>query len=73
MIHTYIVLLRAVNVSGKNIIRMQELRSLLQHLGYEDIRTYIQSGNIILTSLKSREMLQQEIKSGIYKRFGHTV
>lgn len=47
---TYIVLLRGVNVGGKNILPMKELRLLLEEGGFTDVRTYIQSGNIILSS-----------------------
>ena len=42
----YIVLLRGINVSGKNKLPMQDLRELLSELRYENVQTYIQSGNI---------------------------
>lgn len=44
---TYIALLRGINVGGKNIVPMKELRELLQTNGYQNVRTYIQSGNIV--------------------------
>ncbi|RKF18002.1 DUF1697 domain-containing protein [Alginatibacterium sediminis] len=44
----YVLLLRAVNVGGKNRLPMQELRLLLQQAGYQGVQSYIQSGNIIL-------------------------
>lgn len=47
---TYIAMLRGINVSGQNKIAMGDLRSLVASLGYRDVRTYIQSGNVILTS-----------------------
>ena len=46
----YIILLRGINVSGKNKIRMAELRSHLSDSGFQDVETYIQSGNIVLQS-----------------------
>lgn len=47
---TYIGLLRGINVSGQKKIRMSALITYLEELGYTDIRTYIQSGNIIFKS-----------------------
>ena len=44
----FIILLRGINVSGKNKLPMQDLRELLDGLGYLNVQTYIQSGNIIL-------------------------
>lgn len=52
----YAVFLRAVNVSGKNLIRMAELRDVLAKNGFEQVQTYIQSGNLIVgTKLKKEE------------------
>lgn len=44
----YVVLLRGINVGGKNIIKMSDLAQLLSDAGYADVRTYIQSGNVVL-------------------------
>ncbi|MBW6492565.1 MAG: DUF1697 domain-containing protein [Lentimicrobium sp.] len=44
---TFITLLREINVSGKNIIRLAELEQALTNAGFQKVRTYIQSGNII--------------------------
>ncbi len=44
---TYIALLRGINVGGKNILPMKELVVLLQNIGLEKVRTYIQSGNVV--------------------------
>ncbi|MEX0272950.1 MAG: DUF1697 domain-containing protein, partial [Flavobacteriaceae bacterium] len=48
MKHTYIVLLRGINVSGQKKIKMAELRSHLTQWGFVNVETYIQSGNIVL-------------------------
>ncbi len=45
---TYVVLLRGVNVGGKNLLPMRELRTILEENGFKKVKTYIQSGNIIL-------------------------
>jgi uncharacterized protein (DUF1697 family) len=47
---TYICLLRGINVSGKNLIKMDILSNLFISLGYQNISTYIQSGNVIFKS-----------------------
>lgn len=46
----YIALLRGINVGGKNRIKMAELRSVLETAGFQNVRTYIQSGNILFES-----------------------
>ena len=45
--HTYAALLRAVNVGGTGKLPMADLRKLLEKLGFRNIATYIQSGNVI--------------------------
>ncbi len=45
--NTYIALFRGINVGGSNILPMKELVALLQSLGCENVRTYIQSGNAV--------------------------
>lgn len=44
---TYVALFRGINVGGKNILPMKDLRALLGTLGCEDVKTYIQSGNAV--------------------------
>ena len=43
----YLTLLRGINVSGKNPIKMKEFQAYLQESGFENVKTYIQSGNIV--------------------------
>lgn len=50
---TFIVLLRGINVGGNNIIPMKALKEMLSEAGYQDVLTYIQSGNIILKAKES--------------------
>ncbi len=69
MKQVYIILLRAVNVSGKNIIRMSELKQMLQLAGFGQVRTYIQSGNILLESDMEKETLGQKIHDLILDHF----
>ncbi len=70
---TYIVLLRGINVSGKNKLPMAELRDLLNNLDFKNVQTYIQSGNIILESSESKSVICQKIKKGIKDKFGYDV
>ena len=53
--NTYIVLLRGVNVGGNNLLPMKELKVLLETSGFESVKTYIQSGNIVVDSAKNPE------------------
>mgnify|MGYP000524815858 CR=1 FL=1 len=69
----FIVLLRGINVSGKNKLQMADLRGLLNDLGFQKVQTYIQSGNIILQSNKSKTEICQIIKEGIKNTFGYDV
>jgi uncharacterized protein (DUF1697 family) len=54
---TYLVLLRGINVGGKNKISMADLKLCLEKLGFSNVTTYIASGNVIFNSdLNSREI-----------------
>ena len=70
---TYIVILRGINVSGKNILPMVALRELLSSLKFENVQTYIQSGNIVLNSELSKEEVIVKVKNGIASTFGYDV
>ena len=71
---TYIALLRGINVSGSNKIKMTELKQLFLDLGYKDVATYIQSGNVIFKSnIKAPILIEDTIISAISKHFGHAI
>lgn len=71
---TYIALLRGINVSGQKIIKMETLRKVLSEAGFENIRTYIQSGNIIFESKSSDiQKLEKQITDTIETHFGFVV
>ncbi|KGR80801.1 DUF1697 domain-containing protein [Lysinibacillus boronitolerans] len=65
----YVALLRGINVGGHNKLKMAELRDALQPLGLQNIRTYIQSGNILFESSESEALLQQQIQETIQTTF----
>ena len=50
---TWLALLRGINVGGRNVIRMAELRNCFEAEGFRDVVTYIQSGNVIFRSASS--------------------
>src|SRR5262245_40902442 len=54
----YVALLRGVNVGGTGMIPMAELKALCERLGFEDVRTYIQSGNVVFRSGRDGAALQ---------------
>ena len=64
-----IALLRAVNVGGRKL-PMAQLRALCGELGWEDARTYIQSGNLVFSAPGKAEALEAELEKGIRERFG---
>ena len=66
----YIGLLRAVNVGGKNTIPMADLRSALQDIELDHVRTYIQSGNMVFDSDLTEDAVQDRIEHQIQQRFG---
>ena len=65
----YIVLLRGINISGKNKIAMSELKNSLESNNYSDVITYLNSGNVILNSDNSKEYIVNDIKTLIKKKF----
>ncbi len=48
----YLALLRGINVGGKNIIKMTDLKSAFVTMGFSGVATFIQSGNVFLVPLK---------------------
>jgi uncharacterized protein (DUF1697 family) len=66
-----VVLLRGVNVGGKNIISMAKLRAALEEAGFENVASYIASGNLIVDSRRSALSAQSAIERVIVSKFGH--
>ncbi len=70
----YIAILRGINVSGKNVIRMDHLRSLFVSLGFRNVSTYIQSGNVLfLAASADEQQLTETIYQAIRNEFGFDV
>ncbi len=70
----YISLLRGINVRGQRRIGMEELRALYESLNFNNVRTYIQSGNVIFDNHKSSiSGLTNTIETAIEQTFGFSV
>jgi uncharacterized protein (DUF1697 family) len=69
---TYIALLRGINVSGHKKIKMPELKVMFEELGFTNVRTYIQSGNVVFES-ETAEDLESKISAKIQALFGFEV
>jgi len=67
--NTYVVLLRGINVGGKNKVSMAELKKCLEELGFANVSTFIASGNVILQSDKRAEEIQRQIETILPKAF----
>ncbi len=68
---TYIALLRGINIGGNNPLPMKELVALLTELGLREVRTYIQSGNVVFGSAaKDRTALAAKIGTAIAAQHG---
>ena len=68
----YVALLRGINVGGKNAIPMPALKAAFEDHGFDDVRTYIQSGNVVFsTPTSSQATLTREIERLISTAFAH--
>jgi uncharacterized protein (DUF1697 family) len=69
MVNRYAILLRGINVGGKNLVPMVGLRSCLEALGFANVSTYIASGNVILESDKPAPEIAAQIEAALIKSF----
>jgi uncharacterized protein (DUF1697 family) len=66
----HVVLLRGINIGPRNRIAMPALREALAEAGFEDVRTYLQSGNVVLESRATPETVRRKVEQLICERFG---
>jgi uncharacterized protein (DUF1697 family) len=69
----YISLLRAINLGQHNRIKMSELEAALRGLGFDDVKTYLQSGNVVFRARQSPAKLCETIEAKIQSEFGLSV
>ena len=70
----YVAMLRGINVSGHKPVKMERLRVSIRALGFDEVATYIQSGNVVFKAAKdSNRSLEQKIAKRILEEFGFEV
>ncbi len=67
----HVAFLRAINVGGRNVVQMVRLREVASALGYGDVATYIQSGNLVFTSPRPAADVAEELGDALLAEFGH--
>ena len=72
---TYISILRGINVGGHRKILMTDLRKMYEQLGFSQVKSYIQSGNVVFESDKNMNSYELEslLEKSIKETFGHEV
>ena len=66
----YVALLRGINVGGKTLVKMAELKACVEELGFDEVSTYIASGNVLFESRKvDPAKLETKIERAIEKQF----
>lgn len=71
--NTWIALLRAVNVGGTGKLPMAELRAMCEAIGFEDVRTYIASGNVVLRSAHGGKQVKALLEKELARHAGKPV
>lgn len=69
----YVLLLRGINVGGKNKVSMSELKEQLLKIGFEDVSSYINSGNLFFSSLENHESCITKIKNLLETNYDFTI
>ena len=68
----YVALLRGINVGGKNLIKMTDLKACFEAQSFEDVRTYIQSGNVLFSATRiAQAKLTKQIEDTLSKTFNY--
>jgi len=69
----YVALLRGINVGGHRKVPMKDLRALVEEAGGTNVATYVQSGNVVLTSTASADGLRDDLEQRLEQTFGFDV
>ena len=74
LMNTFIALFRGINVGGRNKLLMRELVNILENIGLQNVRTYIQSGNVIFdTPTKTSAKLKGQLEKAIRRKYNFNV
>jgi uncharacterized protein (DUF1697 family) len=66
----FIALYRGINVVGKNSVKMESLRAMHERIGHKEVRTYIQSGNVVFSASGTAEAITRKAAASFAKEFG---
>ncbi len=70
----YVALLRGINVGGNSMMKMDDLKAMFAELGFENVKSYINSGNLAFDSKKAAEAkLVDKIEDAVESKFGRRV
>jgi uncharacterized protein (DUF1697 family) len=70
---TYVAFLRGINVGGNTMVSMKELAAICTHIGFEKVRTYLNSGNVIFQSLLPEAELLRVLETDLSKKTGKDI
>jgi uncharacterized protein (DUF1697 family) len=70
---SYVALLRGVNLMGSTTLRMADLKALAQKLGFDNVRTYIASGNLLFTSRKAEPAVKTALEAAVKRHMSRDV
>lgn len=71
-LHSYVALLRGINVGGNNVIKMEKLREVFEGMGFSSVKTYIQSGNVLFASNdEDQNTLEKKIEKTLSSIFSY--
>jgi uncharacterized protein (DUF1697 family) len=74
IVTTYVAFLRGINVGGNKLIKMEDLKRAFVSLGFKNVRTFIQSGNVIFeTEEVDESVVVKKIEQRLRKSFGHEI
>ena len=69
----YVAFLRAVNVGGRGILKMEDLHAVCVACGLDNVRTFLQTGNVLFDSDRTERSLKQELERKIADKMGRAV
>ncbi len=69
----WVALLRGINVGGHHRVPMSELRAVVEGLGYRDVATYVQSGNVVFAADESPLGVAETLEAALRERFGFEI
>ncbi|MHB8052908.1 MAG: DUF1697 domain-containing protein [Methanoregula sp.] len=71
--NTYIAFLRGINVGGKTMVSMKDLAAICVQIGFEHVRTYLNSGNVIFQSSLTEAELQEALETALTRKTGKEI